>query len=151
MSHQQSAFYGRNTGHHFSIYPKDAESTVKVLGLWSGKASGDSEGRWVLKGIKLTWFDGRTQQIYNHPVEGDEYAEYTFERNETADWGLRAGWRIDRLQFETSHGNLWGAGGYGGTLHAHVAKGNLIGFEGSSGWEIDYISLRYRSAPKADE
>ncbi|KAF7590963.1 hypothetical protein BBP40_002215 [Aspergillus hancockii] len=139
MSEHQSQFFGRNTGHPFFLYPV-SPSTVRVLEVWSGRASGDSEGLWVTKGIKLTWFNGEQKMIYNRPQDDDQYTRYEFVNDESADWSVRAGWRIDRIEFRTSSGSFWSAGGTAGTLHSHVANGFLIGFEGSAGWEMDFIS-----------
>ncbi|KAH7198889.1 uncharacterized protein B0J16DRAFT_392705 [Fusarium flagelliforme] len=143
MPQEQTEFFGKDTNHPFSLYPDDDESTVKSITVWAGLGSGDAEGFSVLKGIQLTWENGEEKRIYNHPVDSDTSSTYTFKPGETAVWDVRAGWRVVQFNIRTSSTKIWSVGKDDGTLHPNVADGRLIGFEGSSGWEIDYISLRY--------
>ncbi|PKX89488.1 uncharacterized protein P174DRAFT_445998 [Aspergillus novofumigatus IBT 16806] len=145
MPEHQTPSYGKNNNNPFFLYP-NKPSTVKRLEAWSGWGSGDSQNKWVVKGIKLTWFNGEQKSIYNHAKDEDKYAQYEFGTDESADWSIRSGWRIDRIEFDTSKGHHWSAGGDSGDLHSHIANGFLLGFEGSAGWEVDYISMRYKSA-----
>ena len=139
---QQTQFYGRQSGDHFSLYP-DNPSNVKVIEMWAGWGTGDAAGKWVLKGIKLTWFNKEEKKLYNHPQSDDDHFRYEFSPNETALCSIQCAWRIDRFEFTTSKGNTFIAGGTGGHRFSNIANGFIVGFEGNSGWEIDYLSMRY--------
>ncbi|SPJ81874.1 uncharacterized protein FTOL_09279 [Fusarium torulosum] len=141
----QTDFHGENTHHPFTLYPTDGTSRVKTIEVWAGWGSGDAEGYWVLKGIQLTWFNGDVDKVYNHPKDNDKYSSYTFEKEEHASWSIRAGSRIVRFDIDTSTGHHWDCGEDGGPLFQHVANGFLVGFEGSAGWEVDYLSFRYET------
>lgn len=143
MPQYQTPFYGRDSGHPFSLYPYAHSSIVKVLEMWSGWGSGDANGHWVIKGIQLTWFTGEQKGLYNHPVDTDVYSRYEFGGNEMANFSIRAGWRIHKFGFQTSTGILWDAGGDSGHLFLDIANGSIVGFEGSSGWELDYLRMRF--------
>lgn len=143
MPQQQTSFYGRDQKNPFSLYPKDDKSAVREIGVWSGWGSGDADGIWVVKGIKLTWASNEVQHVYNHPKNDDTYSQYEFKQGESADWSIHAGWRINQLVFDTSTEAHWDAGAQGGDTFSHVANGILIGFEGSASWEVDGLSIRY--------
>ncbi|PYH76987.1 hypothetical protein BO82DRAFT_191241 [Aspergillus uvarum CBS 121591] len=137
--------YGRNTGTPFSIYPDHDATTVKTLEIWEGRASGDSAGLWVIKGLRITWFNDQRKQLYNHPQDGDQLKILTFATNETmTECSIRAAWRVDRIEIVTSRGQHLVAGGEGGTPYRNVARGSLVGYTGSAGWEVDNISVLYR-------
>ncbi|TGO43536.1 hypothetical protein BOTNAR_2729g00010 [Botryotinia narcissicola] len=145
MPQEQTEVFGRDTNHPFTLFPSDNESTVRTIGVWAGWGSGDADGKWVVKGIKLTWNNGDERKTYNHAQDSDQYSSFTFAPGETADWTIRAGWRIDRIEIESSAKRRCDFGGESAPIFSHVAKGALIGFEGSSGWEIDCLSIRYNT------
>lgn len=105
----------------------------------------------MLKGIKLSWVNGDEQEVYNHRVSGDKYETYTFQPNETADFSIVYGYRVVGFGFTTSTGNTWFAGGGNGTRADYIAKGYLVGFVGSSGWEIDSLALVYDAIEEAGD
>jgi hypothetical protein len=144
MPQNQTSTYGKTYNNPFSLYPDEPTQTVKKIDIWSGWSSGDSEGYWVVKGIKLTWFNGQVKDIYRHPGKDDKHDSYEFEADETANWSVWAGWRINKLQFSSSKGILFDAGAESGTEYSNVANGALVGFEGDAGWEFDSISIRYQ-------
>ncbi|KAE8382213.1 hypothetical protein BDV26DRAFT_288740 [Aspergillus bertholletiae] len=125
------------------------DAIVKTLEIWSGPGTGDaSDSPSVLKGIRITWFNGESDHVYNHPQEGGTRHSYKFKRGETADFGAIFGWRIVRLWFETNLKGYFVSGGENGHTAEYIANGYLVGFEGSSGWEMDSLSLRY-NVPEA--
>ncbi|KAF7596647.1 hypothetical protein BBP40_000569 [Aspergillus hancockii] len=99
----------------------------------------------VLKGIKITWDDGSTQE--RGTIGNDlQYEEHTFGQFEDVkEMAIRgapsttAG-RADSLQFYTNWGGQFFAGGPGGDAHRQdVGNGTLIGFVGASQGDIDRL------------
>ncbi|RAH47757.1 uncharacterized protein BO95DRAFT_461822 [Aspergillus brunneoviolaceus CBS 621.78] len=126
--------YGRNTGTPFSVYPDHDAAIVKSLKSWEGRASGDSAGLWVVKGLRVTWFNDERKQRYNHPQDGDQLKILTFATDEMmTECIIRAVWRVAGIEIVTSRGQHLVAGGEGGTPYRNVARGSLVGFMGSAG------------------
>ncbi|EFY85215.1 hypothetical protein J3459_017584 [Metarhizium acridum] len=116
MSVRQSSFYGGKGGKPYTLYP-DKTSHVKHLKVWAGKSASNVSEHVVVKGIEVEWFNGEKRKVYNHPNPDDASTEYSFQNGETAVWTIRAGDVIDRLEFDTSTGQGWNAGGLGGSVH----------------------------------
>ncbi|KHN96404.1 Mannose-binding lectin [Metarhizium album ARSEF 1941] len=145
MATEQTSVYGGDGGNPYELYADDPSAIVTLLEVWCGWGSGNCSDRWVLKGIGLTWSDGSSSNIYNHPdKDSDMYQTFMFPQDGTATWSLRTGYRIDQLSFLTNRGVPWVTGGDGGVPSDEIATGHLIGFEGNAGWEIDSLSVRFK-------
>ncbi|ATY67189.1 Mannose-binding lectin [Cordyceps militaris] len=142
MSQRVVGPFGRNTNHPFSLFP-NRDSTAKRFTVWSGQGSGDAANFIVIKGLEIEWFNGEKKKVYNRPQPGDTMSSVDFSPDETAQWSVRAGWRIVRFEVSTSKGRSWAFGGTSGELYANVANGKLVGFELSSGWEVDWTKITF--------
>ncbi|KAM3450062.1 hypothetical protein MY3296_006370 [Beauveria thailandica] len=134
--------FGKDTGHPQSLFPT-AQSTAKHFTVWAGNGSGDAEGFIVIKGIEIEWFNGERQLVYNHPQPDDTKSSFEFGPNEKCQWSIRSGWRIVRFEITTDRGRSWAFGGTSGELYPNVANGQLIGFELSTGWEVDWATITF--------
>lgn len=66
---------------------------------------------------------------------------FTFEPGETVNWlTMRAAERVDRIEFETSNGRHFAAGGTGGTEYK-LGSGFIIGAEGRAAGDLDKLGL----------
>ncbi|KAE8392569.1 hypothetical protein BDV23DRAFT_54418 [Aspergillus alliaceus] len=124
----------------FFLVP-DNPSTVKVLEVWSGWGGGEKK-TWVVKGFQLTWFNGEHGRVYKNPDDSDGYDSFEFQSDEKiTECNLRSAWRLDKIEFNTSTGRHFAAGGDGGTLVPRIGQGFLVGLEGQAGWEIDSLDV----------
>ncbi|KAM0666209.1 hypothetical protein ACQRIU_004064 [Beauveria bassiana] len=114
--------FGRDTQHPHTLFP-NARSTAQHFTVWSGQGSGDAQGFIVIKGMRLSSFE--------------------FQDGESGVWSIRAGWRIVRFEINTDRGRSWAFGGTSGDLFSNVANGKLIGFELSTGWEVDWAKITF--------
>lgn len=135
----KSGPFGSSGGHSFTALP-DSAATVSTIEAWSDRKDGSE----LVSGIRLTWTNGVTSDIFGH--EKDNGSRYTFDGNETiTKFNVRSGSYIDGFYFETSKGGSFAIGGNGGDEHdVAVGDGSLEGFEGFCGWIIDGFTVYFR-------
>ncbi|KAL3477018.1 hypothetical protein BJX99DRAFT_270173 [Aspergillus californicus] len=154
--------YGGNGGNSFYAYPPNT-TTLRELKVYTSLAGASK----IIKAISFDWYGFEAQADSNvlsvvekslgMKDDGKPATEmfgatwsvaallpsqtFTFNLGETVKWlKIRAAERVDRIEFETSEGRHFAAGGTGGTEYK-LGSGFIIGAEGRAADDLDKLGL----------
>ena len=126
---------GGSGGKPFQLLPSSPDAFIRSLDVWCEDSPGE---HYSFAALQIVWSTGEQSERIGTKSDVD-HTYFTFsDDDKITHCTLRAGGRVDNVQFQTAQGRSYGPGGDGGDEYPQmIGNGRLVGFVGNAGNGID--------------